>query len=139
MNIVVVDIVYGIDFDADFIYANGFSHRALLDGQNEQIYVRCGQFSIFVSQKATHKKPTILSTHTVGARRQVENPTLRNACNLPENNNTVATQLHIELANLQINWDTHKSLTSLSLSNSSNKKNYAPSIRTRFMEWWWFA
>ena len=39
MNIVVVDIVYGVEFDADFIYANGFSHRALLDGQNEQIYV----------------------------------------------------------------------------------------------------
>jgi len=39
MNIVVVDIVCGVEFDADFIYANGFSHRALLDGQNEHILI----------------------------------------------------------------------------------------------------
>ena len=39
MNIVVIDIVYGIDFDADFIYAIGFRVRALLDSGNENILI----------------------------------------------------------------------------------------------------
>ena len=35
MNIVVIDIVYGIKFNADFIYAIGFLLRVLLDCQNK--------------------------------------------------------------------------------------------------------
>jgi len=39
MNIVVIDIVYGIEFDADSIYAIGFWVRALLDSQIEHILI----------------------------------------------------------------------------------------------------
>ena len=39
LNIVVIDIVYGIEFNADFIYAIGFLLIALLDSQNEHILI----------------------------------------------------------------------------------------------------
>ena len=39
MNIVVIDIVYGIEFDADFIYATSFLLRALINSQNEHILI----------------------------------------------------------------------------------------------------
>ena len=39
LNIVVIDIVYGIEFNADFIYAIGFLLIALLVSQNEHILI----------------------------------------------------------------------------------------------------